>query len=302
MLSSTLHDELIEHSAALATVTIVPETSGTLYIVATPIGNLDDISARAVRVLAEVDYILCEDTRHSGRLLTALGIRARTLSMHEHNEEARAGEVIDGLRAGRDYALISDAGTPLISDPGYRLVNSAAAAGLRVSPVPGACAAVAALSVSGLPTDRFCFLGFLPARKAARRKRLEDLTTETGTLVFYETGRRLESMLLDCAAVLGACRSATVAREMTKVFETVYRDTLADLARIVGDDPDATRGECVVIVEGGVGEVDSGPQVEKALRVLLDELPASAAARTVARLYPVERRAAYALALKLSRD
>jgi len=302
MLSSTLHDELIEHSAALATVTIVPETSGTLYIVATPIGNLDDISARAVRVLAEVDYILCEDTRHSGRLLTALGIRARTLSMHEHNEEARAGEVIDGLRAGRDYALISDAGTPLISDPGYRLVNSAAAAGLRVSPVPGACAAVAALSVSGLPTDRFCFLGFLPARKAARRKRLEDLTTETGTLVFYETGRRLESMLLDCAAVLGACRSASVAREMTKVFETVYRDTLADLARIVGDDPDATRGECVVIVEGGVGEVDSGPQVEKALRVLLDELPASAAARTVARLYPVERRAAYALALKLSRD
>ena len=302
MLSSTLHDELIEHSAALATVTIVPETSGTLYIVATPIGNLDDISARAVRVLAEVDYILCEDTRHSGRLLTALGIRARTLSMHEHNEEARAGEVIDGLRAGRDYALISDAGTPLISDPGYRLVNSAAAAGLRVSPVPGACAAVAALSVSGLPTDRFCFLGFLPARKAARRNFIEELTTETGTLVFYETGRRLESMLLDCAAVLGACRSASVAREMTKVFETVYRDTLADLARIVGDDPDATRGECVVIVEGGVGEVDSGPQVEKALRVLLDELPASAAARTVARLYPVERRAAYALALKLSRD
>ncbi|MDH3915013.1 MAG: 16S rRNA (cytidine(1402)-2'-O)-methyltransferase, partial [Chromatiales bacterium] len=192
----------------------MPETSGILYIVATPIGNLDDISARAVKVLSEVDTVLCEDTRHSGRLLAALGIRSRTLSMHEHNEEARAGEVIDGLRAGRDYALISDAGTPLISDPGYRLVNSAAAAGLRVSPVPGACAAVAALSVSGLPTDRFCFLGFLPARKAARRKRLEDLTTETGTLVFYESGRRLESMLLDCAEVLGDSRSASVAREM----------------------------------------------------------------------------------------
>lgn len=301
-MSSTLHDELIEHSAASATVTIVPETSGILYIVATPIGNLDDISARAVKVLSEVDTVLCEDTRHSGRLLAALGIRSRTLSMHEHNEEARAGEVIDGLRAGRDYALISDAGTPLISDPGYRLVNSAAAAGLRVSPVPGACAAVAALSVSGLPTDRFCFLGFLPARKAARRKRLEDLTTETGTLVFYESGRRLESMLLDCAEVLGDSRSASVAREMTKVFETVYRDTLANLVSIIGDDPDATRGECVVIVEGNLGEVDSGPQVERALRVLLDELPASAAARTVARLYPVERRAAYAMALKLSRD
>ena len=302
MLSSTLHDDPDDHFAAFATVTIVPETGGTLYIVATPIGNLEDISARAVKVLGEVDCILCEDTRHSGRLLQALGIRTRRLSLHEHNEASRAGEVIQGLRAGQNYALISDAGTPLISDPGYRLVNAAVGAEFRVSPIPGPCAAVAALSVAGLPTDRFCFLGFLPARKAARRKRLEDLATETGTLVFYETGRRLDSMLQDCVAVLGSCRSASVARELTKVFETVYRGTLGGLVKTVSEDPDATRGECVVIVEGNAGDTDAGPEIEKALGVLLEELPASAAARTVARLYPVDRRAAYALALKLSRD
>jgi 16S rRNA (cytidine1402-2'-O)-methyltransferase len=165
----------------------VPETAGTLYIVATPIGNLEDLSARARRILEEVDAILCEDTRHTGRLLQRYGIGTRRISLHEHNEDRRVTEVLGDLKAGRSFALVSDAGTPLISDPGYRLLAAARREGLSVSPVPGPCAAIAALSVAGLPTDRFCFEGFLPAKAAARRSRLERLAGEPRTLVFYES-------------------------------------------------------------------------------------------------------------------
>lgn len=282
--------------------TIVPESVGTLYIVATPIGNLDDLSPRARRILSEVDVILCEDTRHTGQMLQRLGIGTRRLSLHEHNEARRVAEVVAGLTAGRDYALVSDAGTPLISDPGYRLLRASRDAGLPVSPVPGPCAAVAALSVAGLPTDRFCFEGFLPARATARRARLEQLADEPRTLILYETGRRIRDTLRDCISVFGGDRPAAVARELTKAFESVYRDSLAGLAARFEGDPDTTRGECVLIVGGGSRPHTAGPAPEQTMRALLEVLPASTAARLVTRLYDVSRREAYDLALRLADD
>lgn len=282
---------------------IVPETVGTLYIVATPIGNLDDLSPRARRILAEVDVILCEDTRHTGQMLRRLGIGTRRLSLHEHNEEQRVPEIIESLGAGRDYALVSDAGTPLVSDPGFRLLRAARAADVTVSPVPGPCAAVAALSVSGLATDRFCFEGFLPSRAAARRKRLDDLAVEPRTLIFYETGRRIAATLRDCESALGGERPAAVGRELTKAFETIYRDSLSGLANRFEEDAETSRGECVLVISGaGQAAAAAGPDAKQALRVLLEELPASAAARVVARLYGIPRREAYNMALGIADD
>lgn len=280
----------------------MPETAGTLYIVATPIGNLDDLSPRARRTLAEVDVILCEDTRHTGRMLRRLGIGTRRVSLHEHNEEQRVPEVIEKLKAGRNYALVSDAGTPLVSDPGFRLLQASRAADVTVSPVPGPCAAVAAISVSGLATDRFCFEGFLPSRAAARRQRLEQLAAEPRTLIFYETGRRIAATLRDCRSVLGDERPAAVGRELTKAFETLYRDSLAGLANRFDEDTDTARGECVLVVAGAEHSAAAGPDPKHALRVLLEELPASAAARVVARLYGIPRREAYRMALAQSDD
>lgn len=280
----------------------MPETAGTLYIVATPIGNLDDLSPRARRILSEVDAVLCEDTRHTGRMLERLGISTRRISMHEHNEEGRVPEILQGLAAGRDYAVVSDAGTPLISDPGFRLLQAARAAGAAVSPVPGPCAAIAGLSVAGLPTDRFCFEGFLPARAAARRARLAELAAETRTLLIYESGRRIAAAMADCVAAFGAEREATVARELTKTFETIYRGTLAELAARFEQDPDSARGECVLIIAGAPSERGAGPDVSQAMRVLLAELPASAAARVVARLYGIPRQEAYRMALQMTGD
>lgn len=280
----------------------MPETAGTLYIVATPIGNLDDLSPRARRILAEVDVILCEDTRHTGRMLRRLGISTRRVSLHEHNEEQRLPEVIASLRAGRDYALVSDAGTPLVSDPGFRLLRACRAANVTASPVPGPCAAVAALSVSGLATDRFCFEGFLPSRAVARRKRLDDLAEEPRTLIFYETGRRMAATLRDCKSAFGGERAAAIGRELTKAFETIYRDSLAGLAIRFEEDAETSRGECVLVISGAGHTVAGGPDPKQALRVLLEELPASAAARVVARLYGIPRREAYNLALGIAND
>ena len=261
---------------------------------------MEDLSPRAVRILREVDAVLCEDTRRSGRLLAAAGVEARRISFHEHNEDRRVAQVIGGLKDGRSYALISDAGTPLISDPGYRLLASAREEGLTVSPVPGPCAAIAAVSVAGLPTDRLCFEGFLPAKAAARRSRLESLAGEPRTMVFYESGRRLQDALRDCVAVFGGGRPATVARELTKAFETVYRDTLAGLVEQLGADAQAVRGECVLVIAGAEKTAAKAPSLEQALRVLLESLPPSAAARMVARLYGIPRRSAYDLATRLS--
>lgn len=270
-----------------------------LYVVATPLGNLEDLSPRARQILATVDLVLCEDTRRTGRLLAALGLTTPLRSLHEHNEAERVPEALAALRAGRRLALVADAGTPLISDPGYRLLAALREAGLPVSPVPGPSAPVAALSVAGLPSDRFVFEGFLPARPAARRSRLAELAGEARTLIFFETGRRLGEALEDLVAAFGAARPAAIGRELTKLHETVYRDDLAGLARRVAEDPDAVRGELVLVVGGRGEEGADEATLARVLRVLLEELPPSQAARLAARLTGARRRSAYALARRL---
>lgn len=279
----------------------MPESAGTLYIVATPIGNLGDLSPRARETLADVDVILCEDTRHTGHLMSRIGVGTRRQSLHEHNEDKRVPQVVAGLKAGKRYALVSDAGTPLISDPGFRLLAAARDEGLPVSPIPGPSAMVAAISVAGLPTDRFCFEGFLPSRPSARRKRLRALAGEPRTLVFYETGRRMAEALEDCVEVLGPDRPATLCRELTKAYETIYRDTLDGLRSTVREDEEASRGESVLVVAGAPaapGRV--APSLEQALDLLLEALPASAAARTLARMYGISRSQAYDMAVARS--
>jgi 16S rRNA (cytidine1402-2'-O)-methyltransferase len=283
----------------------VAKTPATLWIVATPIGNLEDFSPRARRVLEEADLVLCEDTRHSGRLLAAFGINARLSSLHEHNEERATPGLVARLEAGESIALISDAGTPLLSDPGFRLVRAAAAAGVAISPVPGPSALLAALSVAGLPTDRFSFEGFLPARAAARRARLQAVAQDPRTLVFFEAGNRLAEFLEDAAATLGADRAAVVARELTKLHETIYRGTLAGLAARLAADPDASRGEAVVVIGGREATEAAGGDealLAQLLPALLEELPPSRAVKVAARLSGVPRRRAYELALQLGAD
>ena len=204
---------------------------GTLHVVATPIGNLQDFSPRAQQLLASADLVAAEDTRHTLKLLEAHGLNAPLLSVHEHNESQRAAEILQALGRGANVALVSDAGTPLISDPGLRLVQAAIAAGFEVRTVPGPCAAIAALSVAGLETERFAFEGFLPAKPAARRERLSALRGDPRTLICYEAPHRLSESLEDMSTVLGSTRRAVIARELTKVFESVYRGTLAELAQ-----------------------------------------------------------------------
>ncbi|HUH00198.1 MAG TPA: 16S rRNA (cytidine(1402)-2'-O)-methyltransferase [Gammaproteobacteria bacterium] len=281
------------------------KTPGTLWIVATPIGNLEDLSPRAQRILGEVDLVACEDTRHSGRLLAAFGLKARLASLHEHNEEREVPGLVARLQAGTSIALVSDAGTPLLSDPGFRLVRAAAAAGLEVSPVPGPSALLAALSVAGLPTDRFSFEGFLPARAAGRKARLRELAADARTLVFFEAGNRVAALLGDAAEALGEGRAASVARELTKLHETVYRGTLAELAARLAADPDASRGESVVVIAGcESGSAREGDEalLARLLPALLEELPPSRAVRIAAKLTGVPRRHAYELALRLGAD
>ncbi len=275
---------------------------GTLWVVATPIGNLEDLAPRAQRLLAEVDLVVCEDTRHSGRLLAAFGIKQRLASLHEHNEARVAPGLVERLAAGESMALISDAGTPLLSDPGYRLVRAAAQSGVTISPVPGPSALLAGLSVAGLATDRFAFEGFLPARENARRARLQALENETRTLVFFESGNRVAGLLQDAAACLGAEREAVLARELTKLHEQVYRDSLAGLAERVRDDPDASRGEMVVLVAGRAdAPAGAGDRalLQQLLPALLEELPPSRAVKLAVKLSGVPRREVYELALKL---
>jgi 16S rRNA (cytidine1402-2'-O)-methyltransferase len=268
--------------------------AGTLYVVATPIGNLADLSARAREVLAEVAAICAEDTRHTRALLTAHGIERPLLALHEHNEAEQAWKLVERLRAGDSLALVSDAGTPLVSDPGYRLVRDARAAGLKVSPVPGACAAIAALSVAGIPSDRFCFEGFLPAKAAARRERLAALAREPRTLVFYESAHRIEEALADLVAVFGGEREAVLARELTKLFETVLGDTLAALAQRVAEDADQRKGEFVLVVRGcpedGSAALLEGQRLYARLK---EQLSPSQAAKLAAELSGAPRKALY---------
>ncbi|MGA1079271.1 MAG: 16S rRNA (cytidine(1402)-2'-O)-methyltransferase [Steroidobacteraceae bacterium] len=277
--------------------------SGVLYLVATPIGNLGDLSDRARQVLASVDLVAAEDTRRTGQLLHGLGISRPLLSLHEHNERARAARIVDRLQAGQSVALVSDAGTPLVSDPGFCLVRAAIAAGVEVTALPGPCAAIVALTLSGLPSDRVCFEGFLPARSAARRSRLEHLSAEPRTLVFYESGQRLQAMLEDCGAVFGMEREAALGRELTKRYEQVCRGALGELARRAAAEPDLCRGELTVVVAGAV---DRDPGTDEAqlatlLPKLLEYLSPSQAAGLAAELTGLPRNACYRLALELAK-
>lgn len=268
--------------------------TATLYVVATPIGNLGDLSPRAQETLRAVAAICAEDTRHTRQLLAHFGIDTPLLALHEHNEKALAERLVARLAAGESLALVSDAGTPLISDPGFRLVRAARAAGLRVSPVPGACAAIAALSVAGLPSDRFVFEGFLPAKAAARRARLGALAAETRTLVFYESAHRIEQTVADLATAFDGARHVALARELTKLFETVLNGTLADLLARVQGDADQRRGEFVLIVEGAGDDADARLAEGRRLYARLGEhLPPSAAARLAAELSGAPRKALY---------
>lgn len=274
--------------------------TGILYVVATPIGNLDDLSPRAQRTLREVDLIAAEDTRHSNKLLQHYGIDTPVTAFHEHNEREKAPELVGILGKGKNLVLISDAGTPLVSDPGYRLVRAAHAAGLRVVPVPGACAAIAALSASGLPSDRFAFEGFPPVKPGARRAWLEALVREPRTLVFYESPHRIAESLADMAAVFGEQREAVYARELTKQFETVRHTTLGELAPWVAGDNHQQLGEIVVLVHGAApAEGEAGEDAGRILRILIKELPVSQAAALAAEITGQKKNALYDLALQL---
>lgn len=277
-------------------------TAGRLYVVATPIGNLGDVSQRMRDTLAAVAVVAAEDTRHTGRLLRSLGVGTPLLSLHEHNERERSGQLVARLQAGEDVALVSDAGTPLVSDPGFALVHAAIKAGITVVPVPGPCAAIAALSVAGLPTDRFCFEGFLPARQAARRERLAAVAAESRTLVFYEAPQRLAASLADMAEILGPTRRAAVARELTKAFETVYHGELATLASRAAADADMSRGEIVVVVEGKPDAAADEDDLDRILRILLASLPPSQAAELAAEIAGAPRNACYRRAQELVRE
>lgn len=272
---------------------------GTLFVVATPIGNLGDISARARDVLQRAAIVAAEDTRRAGQLLTHLGIRTRLLSLHEHNESARVEEVLAALAGGDDIALISDAGTPLISDPGYRVVERVRAAGLPVSPIPGCCAAIAALSVAGLPTDRFRFEGFLPSRPGQRRKRLLALAGAPETLILYESVHRVADTLADIETAFGPERPVTLAREMTKLHETIYRGDVAAVRAQLAADPGGGKGECTLVIGGAPTDAAAAPaELDRVLTILLRSLPASQAAALAAEITGTRKREAYRLTTK----
>jgi 16S rRNA (cytidine1402-2'-O)-methyltransferase len=296
---------LISEVCAVTTSAAANSPYGSLYVVATPIGNLDDISARALNILRSVALIAAEDTRHSARLMQHFGIGTPLAACHEHNERDQGGRFLARLLAGDDVALISDAGTPLISDPGYHLVRQARAAGVAVVPVPGACALIAALSAAGLPSDRFIFEGFLPAKAAGRRARLEQVKEEPRTLIFYEAPHRILECLQDMQAVFGDERPALLARELTKTFETLKGMPLGELAAWVGADSNQQRGECVVLVAGWQapeGEDAINAEALRVLNLLLAEMPLKRAAALAAEITGVRKNLLYQAALEQQKD
>lgn len=280
------------------------DTQGILYVVATPIGNLGDLSPRAIEVLAGVDVVAAEDTRHSGRLLQHLGLNKTMVALHDHNERERAAGVLDRIERGGQVALISDAGTPLISDPGYVLVKEARVRGLKVVPVPGPCALVVALSAAGLPTDRFVFEGFLPAKRSARRSALEAVVRQEATLVFYESPHRIRESVADIADTLGAEREVVLARELTKTFETFYTGTAAEVCLQLQADAHADKGEYVVMIHGAEPPEGAAPEldVERMLRLLMAELPVKKVAKIAAELTGLSRNELYQKVLDLKSD
>lgn len=274
-------------------------SQGTLFVVATPIGNLDDLSPRAREVLAIVDLVAAEDTRVTGRLLSHFGIDCRLSALHEHNEKTRTDALIRRLESGESIALVSDAGTPLISDPGFHLVRGAHAAGISVSPVPGPSALIAALSASGLPTDRFVFEGFLPARKGARRERLQSLHDESRPMIFYESVHRIEASLADMVVVFGGDRGAFIGRELSKLHEQCVAAPLSELTSRLESGEIPGKGEFVVIVAGGERKAESAVDVDRLLTELLGVMPGKQAADITARATGGNRNAVYQRMLAL---
>ena len=276
------------------------DLTGILYIVATPIGNLQDITQRALDTFAQVDLIAAEDTRHSGLLLSHYGIKKPFFALHDHNEQEKAHILVEKLKQGSHIALISDAGTPLISDPGFHLVRQCREAGIRVVPLPGACAAITALCASGIASDRFCFEGFLPAKSKARKDKLENIAEEDRTLIFYESTHRILDTLEDMQSVLGEERYIVLAREITKTWETITGNMIKNLREWLLEDPNRTKGEMVLIVEGkpksdNNDEISS--QAVKALELIAEELPLKKAAAIVAELYGYKKNALYQFGL-----
>jgi 16S rRNA (cytidine1402-2'-O)-methyltransferase len=273
--------------------------SGKLFIIATPIGNLEDLTPRARQTLAEVDLIAAEDTRRTGRLLSHIGVKSRLLALHDHNEEKSVAKIIKMLQDGQSIALVSDAGTPLVSDPGYRLVSAAHDNNIGVSPIPGASAAVAALSVAGLATDRFCFEGFGPPKKDARREWLQARATETRTMVFYESVHRIADCLADMVEVFGVDRPAFIGREMTKMHEQCVRKSLASLQAMVADGSIVSKGEFVIVVAGADEQPGSSLDTDRLLLELADHLPAKDAAKIAARISGEKKNRLYDRLLQL---
>lgn len=277
--------------------------NGFLYVVATPIGNLDDISQRAISTLQQVDWIAAEDTRHTGRLLSHLGISAKTIALHDHNEKQRAASIIQKCLAGDSVALVSDAGTPLISDPGYSLVRQCRDAGVRVIPIPGPCALITALCAAGLPTDKFHFIGFLLPKSQQRQNQLSDVPAGVGTIICYDTARRIKDTLQDVTAVFGAERELVLAKELTKTFEHLEYGTAAQITAWLEADPQRCQGEMVLMIAPtpkAANEISEA--VQHTLRILLAELPLKQAAALAAQIHNEKKNHLYQLALSWSKD
>ncbi|RPH28577.1 16S rRNA (cytidine(1402)-2'-O)-methyltransferase [Buttiauxella warmboldiae] len=277
-------------------------SASTLYIVPTPIGNLGDITQRALSVLQSVDLIAAEDTRHTGLLLQHFAINARMFALHDHNEQQKSETLLAKLQQGQSIALVSDAGTPLINDPGYHLVRTCREAGIRVVPLPGPCAAIAALSAAGLPSDRFCYEGFLPAKSKGRRDALKAIEQEPRTLIFYESTHRLLDSLDDICAVLGESRYVVLARELTKTWESIHGAPIGELAAWVKEDENRRKGEMVLIVEGFKAPADDALPADalRTLALLQTELPLKKAAALAAEIHGVKKNALYKYALENS--
>lgn len=272
----------------------------TLYIVATPIGNLDDITLRAIDTLKRVDLIAAEDTRHSGLLLQHLGIKAKLFSLHDHNEQEKAHVLIEKLQSGLSIALVSDAGTPLINDPGYHLVKACRENDIKVVPIPGACAAIAALSVAGLPSDKFIYEGFLPAKSKARQDSLASLITEPRTMIFYESTHRILETLKDMQTILGADKQIVLAKELTKTWETIVSFPVNELIDWLNQDASRQKGEFVLIVAGYTeSNKDIDPKAINTLKLLQKELPLKKAAAITAEIYGLKKNQLYQIGLNL---
>ncbi|MDC5841676.1 16S rRNA (cytidine(1402)-2'-O)-methyltransferase [Vibrio europaeus] len=273
----------------------LPTEVPTLYIVPTPIGNLGDITQRAIEVLSNVDLVAAEDTRHTGKLLSHFSIQTKTFALHDHNEQQKAQVLVDKLLAGHSIALVSDAGTPLISDPGYHLVTQCRQAGVKVVPLPGACAVITALSASGLPSDRFSFEGFLPAKSKGRKDKFLEVAKVERTCVFYESPHRILDSLDDMLEILGSDREVVLARELTKTFETIQGMPLGELVEWVKSDSNQQRGEMALLIHGyRASEDDSIPEeVKRTVTILTKELPLKKAAAMAAEIYNLKKNALY---------